>query len=54
MEQTPRRKDVSGLFVVSDRVVLPGVVQAGGLEVALHGVLKKRHWRVVWMERRIR
>jgi trehalose 6-phosphate synthase len=37
---------VSRLFVVSNRVALPGAVRAGGLAVALHGVLKER--RGVW------
>ncbi|MGR4875872.1 alpha,alpha-trehalose-phosphate synthase (UDP-forming) [Pseudoxanthomonas sp. LARHCG66] len=37
---------MSRLFVVSNRVALPGAVQAGGLAVALHGVLKER--RGVW------
>ncbi len=37
---------MSRLFVVSNRVAYPGAVHAGGLAVALHGVLRQR--RGVW------
>ena len=37
---------MSRLFVVSNRVACPGTAQAGGLAVALHGVLRQR--RGVW------